>query len=75
MQFSHARDDGFFALCVKVDSKCWVFSGETVNAFGEFVQVILQEGRYQQETSQVQFRQTLTGPPAKSKYLLPYWLA
>lgn len=41
MQLAHAWDDGFFALCVKMHSKRWIFPGETVNTFGEFIQVIL----------------------------------
>lgn len=41
MQLSHARDDGFFALCVKMHPERWILSGETVDTFGEFVQVIL----------------------------------
>lgn len=47
MQLAHARDDGFFAFCVKMDSKCWIFTGETVDAFGEFIHVILQEEKKQ----------------------------
>lgn len=41
MQLAHPRDDGFFALCVKVHSECRIFAGETVDAFGEFIHVIL----------------------------------
>lgn len=41
MQLAHARDDGFFALGVKMHSKRRIFSGETVNTFGEFIQVVL----------------------------------
>lgn len=45
MQLAHAWDDGFFALCVKMHSKCRIFTGETVDAFGEFIHVILQEAK------------------------------
>lgn len=41
MQLAHAWDDGFFALCVKMHSERRIFPGETVNAFGEFIQIIL----------------------------------
>lgn len=44
MQLSHAGDDGFFALRVKMHSKGWIFSGEPVNGFGEFILVILARG-------------------------------
>lgn len=45
MQLAHPRDDGFFALCVEMHSKCRIFTGETVDAFGEFIHVILQGGK------------------------------
>lgn len=45
MQLAHAWDDGFFTLRVKMHSERRVFPGETVNAFGEFIQIILQEAR------------------------------
>lgn len=45
MQFAHPWDDGFFALCVEMHSKCRIFTGETVDAFGEFIHVILQGGK------------------------------
>lgn len=41
MQLAHAWDDGFFALSVIMHSKRRVFSGETVDSFGEFIQVVL----------------------------------
>lgn len=41
MQLAHAWDDGFFALCVKMYSERRILSGETVNTFGEFIQVVL----------------------------------
>lgn len=41
MQLAHAWDDGFFALGVKSYSESGVLSGETVDAFREFVQVVL----------------------------------
>lgn len=41
VQLTHPWDDGFFALCVIVNSESWIFSGEPVDTFGEFVQVIL----------------------------------
>lgn len=45
MQLAHAGDDGFFAFCVKMHSKCRILTGETVDAFGEFIHVILQEAK------------------------------
>lgn len=45
MEFAHARDDGFFALCVKVHSKGRIFFGESVNSFGEFILIILARGK------------------------------
>lgn len=45
MQLAHAWDDSFFALCVKVHSKGWIFSGESVNGFGEFILIILAGGK------------------------------
>lgn len=41
MQLAHAQDDGFFTLCVKMHSERRIFPRETVDTFGEFVQVIL----------------------------------
>lgn len=41
VQLPHAWDDGFSALGVKMNSERRVFSGETVDALGEFVQVVL----------------------------------
>lgn len=51
MQLSHAWDDGFFALGVKMDSERRVLSGEAVQAFGEFVHVVLGEHRKWSEQS------------------------
>lgn len=47
MQLTHPRDDGFFALRVKVHSKSRIFTGEPVDAFREFIHVVL---RGQKET-------------------------
>lgn len=41
MQLAHPRDDGFFALRVEVHSERWIFAGEPVDAFGEFIHVVL----------------------------------
>lgn len=41
MQLPHPRDDGFLALCVEVNSKSGVLSGEPVDAFGELIQIVL----------------------------------
>lgn len=58
MQLAHARDDGFFALCIKMDSECGVLPGETIDAFREFVHVILvirlkKEGRFSWKTESI----------------------
>lgn len=45
VEFAHARDDGFSALCVKVHSKGRIFFGESVNSFGEFILIILAKGK------------------------------
>lgn len=45
VEFAHARDDGFSALCVKVHSKGRIFFGESVNSFGEFILIILARGK------------------------------
>lgn len=43
MQLSHTGDYGFLALGVKMYPESRVLSGEAVDAFGEFVRVVLKE--------------------------------
>lgn len=52
MQLAHAGDDGFFAFCIKMHSKCRILTGETVDAFGEFIHVILQEAKNKKNKKQ-----------------------
>lgn len=55
MQLAHAWDDGFFALCVKMHSERRIFPGETVNAFGEFIQIILARGKIIPKTEELKY--------------------
>lgn len=79
MQLAHARDYGFFALWVIMNSERWILPGEAVDTFGEFVQVILSEYKIVKSNrcyldSRVRFLLVHT-VQGDTEDVLPCWLA